>query len=202
MAGCARTRLEFQLATEDFQQCGFACSIRAHQHGPLALFDFEVEILINNLFAVGLPNALERNHPLTASWRLWKTETHGRLVGLGRLNAHHAAELLDAVLRLCGLAGFRTEAVDEILKVGDLLLLIAVGGELLLLAGFLLVQTGVVVSRVANEFAVPDFDNPPADEVEEFTVVRNSENGPRITHEMVLEPPEGLQIEVVGRLVE
>ena len=173
VAQCACAGLKFQLAREDFQQSGLACSVRPDQHSALAFFNFQIQILVDHFLAIGLPYALKGNHALAAPGRLWKTEIHRRLIRFRRFDALHAGELLDTVLRLCRLAGLRAEAIDEILQVRDFLLLVAVGGELLLVAGLFLIQAGVVVSVVADEFAVPDFHNATADEIQKFAVVGN-----------------------------
>ena len=49
---------------------------------------------------------------------------------------------------------------------------------------------------------MPDLDDPPAEDVEEFAVVRDREDRARIPEQVVLEPSERFEIEVVRRLVE
>ena len=84
----------------------------------------------------------------------------------------------------------------------DLALLVAIRSEVLLLAGLFLLQARIVVSVVADEFAVTNFDDPLADEIQKFPVVRNRQNRTGISREMVLKPSKGFEIEVVGRFVQ
>jgi hypothetical protein len=127
---------------------------------------------------------------------------NGRLIALWSLDPLHAGKLLDAILGLGSLAGFRAEAVDKTFEVFDLSLLVAIRGEVLLFARFLLLEAGVVVSVIANELSVPDFDDAFTDEIEKFAVVRNCKNGTWIAREVILKPTERFEIEVVRGFVE
>ena len=49
---------------------------------------------------------------------------------------------------------------------------------------------------------MPDFDDPSAEDVEKFPVVRNCQNRARISQQVVLKPSERFEIEVVRRLIE
>ena len=202
MARNALAARQLNQTPKNFQKSGFARAIRTDQHRALAPLHFEVEVFVNHMLAVGLLHTLQRNGPLTTPRRLGETEMNGRLVGLRSLDPLHAGELLNAVLGLRGLAGFGTEAIDETLQMRDLALLVAIRGKMLLLAGLFLLQARIVVSVVADEFAVTNFDNPLADEIQKFPVVRNRQNRTGISREMVLKPSKGFEIEVVGRFVQ
>ena len=55
---------------------------------------------------------------------------------------------------------------------------------------------------VAVQVAVGDLDNAVADAVEEFTVVRDGQNGARVVAQLILKPAQSLEVQVIGRLIE
>ncbi len=114
-------------------------------------------------------------------------------------------QTLDLFLLGLGAGGHRglgAEAVDEFLQVRDLALLVLELGGLLFLAGVLLVQVVVVVAGVLVEPAAAQFEDARAKRIQEFAIVGNEDQPAGVTREIVLEPEQGLEIEVVGRLVE
>ena len=151
---------------------------------------------------VRLFHPLQGDRALASPLRLGEGKGDRRLVALGRFDALHTRKLLDAVLCLRRLAGFCAETVDEALQFRDLPLLVLVGSPLLLLPGGLLGEVLVVVAPVAVELPVADLEDPQADGVEELPVVRNRQDRPSVLGEMVLEPSERLQIQMVRRFVE
>ena len=77
-----------------------------------------------------------------------------------------------------------------------------VGGEQLLLVGLALLEVVVVVAAVADEPALADLDDAADELVEELAVVRDEEDRAGVGLEVVLEPEQGFEVEVVGGLVE
>ena len=154
------------------------------------------------MVAVTLPHPFKGDHALTAARGLGEGKGNRRLLGLRRLDPLHPGQLLDAVLGLGRLAGFRPEAVDEALEFLDLPLLVAVGGPLLFVPGRLLLQVGVVVAAVAVELPVADLEDRVADGIEERSVVGDGQNRPPVGTQVLLEPSEGLEVEMVRRLIE
>ena len=128
VAGSPFAGFEREVAGKDFQERGFSCAVRPDEHDPLPALDPDVEVLIDDMVAVGLSDTFEAHHTLPAADRLRKFEMDRRLIGLRRLDPFHSRELLHAVLRLGGLARLGAEPRDEILEVLDLLLLVSVGG--------------------------------------------------------------------------
>jgi hypothetical protein len=59
-----------------------------------------------------------------------------------------------------------------------------------------------VVARIAAQLLLVDVDHGGHHRVEEVAVVRDDEQGPRVAFEPFLEPDDGVEVEVVGRLVE
>ena len=168
----------------------------------MALFDLKVEIIVDDIITIRLAHPFECDDLLASAWGLREAKAHRRLVGFRSFDTHHATELLDAILSLCSLAGFCTEAINEILKMGDLFLLVTIGGELLFLTCLFLFQTGIEISRIANEFTVTNLHNATADEIQKFPIVRNRQNRSRISHQVVLKPPQRFKIEMVGGLIQ
>ncbi len=124
-----------------------------------------------------------------------------RDVGAGELAG---GEALDLLLARVHLRGARTggEAGDEVVQLGDLLLALLV---LALDAGAdagLLEDHVVVAAVVSDDGLVVDVGDVGADVVEEVPVVRDGDDGAVVAVEEVLEPVDGLEVEVVRGLVE
>ena len=117
-------------------------------------------------------------------------------------DALHPLQRLDPALRLLGLRRLGAEAVDERLQVRDLPLLLHVGRLLQRELHRALALELRVVARVRLELLRVDVDDRVDDAVEEVAVVRDEEQRARIAGEPVLEPQHGVEVEMVGRLVE
>src|SRR5205085_12394249 len=124
------------------------------------------------------------------------------IVSRGRLDLVHALDLLELALSLAGLGVFGAEAVDEFHEPADFAFLMLEGGDELLLMCLALNEIIVVITAIANESALTDFDNAPDELVEKFTVVRDDHNSAGITFEIALKPKQRFQIEMVGRFVQ
>ena len=122
-------------------------------------------------------------------------------VGAGEFAGGEALYFLLAGVDLRG-AGAGGEAGDEVVELGDLLLALLV---LALDAGAdagLLEDHVVVAAGVGDDGLVVDVGGVGADVVEEVPVVRDGDDGAVVAIEEVLEPVDGLEVEVVGGLVE
>jgi len=114
----------------------------------------------------------------------------------------HALQRLEPRLGLAGLGRLGPEPVDEGLHVGDLLLLFFVPG---LLQGHALGALPFelrIAPGVAVEPALLDMHDVVDGVVEEIAVVRDQHQRPGIAFQPAFQPLDGLQVEVVGRLVE
>ena len=96
----ARSSIQLKMTCKNLQKRGLACSIRAHQHRTLALLNLKVEIIINDISAIGLANPIQGHDFLTTTRGLRKSKADRGLVGFRSLDADHATELLDAILCL------------------------------------------------------------------------------------------------------
>ena len=125
-----------------------------------------------------------------------------RAVGVRGGDPLHALERLDPALRLLRLRRLGPEAVDERLQVGDLPLLLHVGRLLqreLLRALALELR---IVAGVGLQLPRVEMDDPVDHAVEKIAVVRDEQQRSGIAREPVLEPQHGVEVEVVGGLVE
>ena len=133
--------------------------------------------------------------------RLAEGEMEGR-VDVGGGDHFHAFERLDPALRLAGLGRLGLEALDEARQVGDFALLGFVGrllGGEAGGAGAFVVAVAAAGQRQALEV---DGDDLADHGVEEVAVVRDQQQRRRRVLEPVFQPEDGVEVEVVGRLVE
>ena len=113
-------------------------------------------------------------------------------------------QLLDLLLAALHLRGARAgaEAGDEVLQLGDLLLLLGV----LRLDAAAHLRLGhhhvVVAAGVGDDRLVVDVRDVRADRVQEVAVVRDGDQHALVLVEEVLEPADRVEVEVVGGLVE
>ena len=66
----------------------------------------------------------------------------------------------------------------------------------------LLLQPVGVVALVGNTAATVEFEDPAGDVVEEVAVMGDAEDGALVVDQVLLQPSDGLGVEVVGRLIE
>ena len=141
---------------------------------------------------------------------------HGHLVARARRDAefelHHLALLrqldlfdlvqrLDAALHLRRLGRVRPEAVDEALLLGQHGLLPREGRLLIGLADGALALVEIVVAGVGDDLAGIDLGDLRDDAVHELAIVRGHQQRAGIGLEELLQPDDGFDIQVVGRLV-
>jgi len=130
-----------------------------------------------------------------------EVEGHGPLVG-DRGDGLHPRQHLQPRLRLPRLGRLVAEAIDEAHDMGALgLLLLLLPGEQghALGAGFLEKVVVALVGRQRLRLEVQDIGN---HRVEQGTVVADDQDRAAVGLEIGLQPQRGLEIEVVGRLVE
>ena len=200
----ARAALDGDDAGEDFEERGFAGAVGSDEDDALAALGGEVEVFVNDVVAVGLPDVFELDDLEAGARGLRELEVHLAQL-FGRLLDGDILEALDLFflgLGAGGHGGLGTEAVNEDLQVGDLALLIFEGGELLVFAGFFLGEEVVVVAVVVMERAGAELEHAGAEGVQESTVVGDDDEAAGVACEVVLEPEESFEIEMVRRLVE
>jgi hypothetical protein len=116
--------------------------------------------------------------------------------------ALHLLQRLDAALRLFRLGGLGAEAVDERLQVLDGALLLLVGRLLQREALGALRLEGAVVARVRGEALVLHVNDLVGYGVQHLAVMRDDHDRARERPQPVLEPEHGIEVQVVGGLVQ
>ena len=111
-------------------------------------------------------------------------------------------ELLDARLHLVRFGRLVTEAFDEILGLFDHLLLVHVGRHLLLASFAPQLDVPAVRHAVVVHLAERYFDRPRGDVIEECAVVRNQHDRAVVLLQVVFEPSDALDVEVIRGFVE
>ena len=108
----------------------------------------------------------------------------------------------DAALRLARFGRFGAESVNIALQMRDVALLLRVLRLLLEQAlGTRAFKLGVV-AFVAGERLLRHFDGVRAQRVEKIAVMRDDELGRGVAFEVLLQPQDGVQIQMVGRFVQ
>ena len=188
---------------QDFEQRRFARAVGTDQHDALAALGGEAHSLVNLLSVrVRLIDVFECDHLQPTPLRLGKPELDRGGLGLGHLQLFHAGNLLELALRLAGETGLGAEAVGEALQALDLALLGLIGVHLLLAAGGALREITVIVATVEKQVTVADLGGALGELIQELAVVRDHQNRAGIPLQILLEPAQNLQIQMVGRLVE
>ena len=201
-AELARAGLDRQDPREELEQRRFPRAVRADEHDPLAALGLEVHAPVDDVLTVRVMDVLQLDHAPAAALGLRELEADRAAIADGSLNLLHALDLLQLRLRLRGLRVLRAEAVGELLKLLDLLLLRPVRRELLRILLFALAEVVVVVAAEAHEPALADFHDAADELVEELAVVGDQQDRAGVRLQVALEPLQGLEIEVVRRLVE
>lgn len=186
MSGGAFSALDGDGPAEELEEGGFSCTVGTDENGALAAFGFKVEASVDDEItlafdiAVGVIDIFQGDGAEPAPKGLRKGELDGTSGGNGSLNFIHTIDLLEFTLGLGGFTGLGAKAVGKLLEGGDFFSLIFVGGKVLLFAGGLFDYVLVVVTTVAVEFGLRNFDNGTDQLVEKFAVVGDHENRPWI----------------------
>ena len=208
MSGGAFSALDGNGPAEEFEKSGFSCTVGTDKNGALTAFGFKVEPSVDDEItlafdiAVGVIDIFQGDGAEPATKGLRERELDGTSCGDGGFNLIHTIDLLEFALGLGGLARLRTKAVGKLLEGGDFFPLIFVGGKVLLFAGGLFDNVLVVVTTVAVEFGLRNFDNGADQLIEKFAVVGDHENGAGVVSQIFLKPDEGFEVQMVGGFVE
>ena len=131
-----------------------------------------------------------------------EAQRRGAARGRRQLLDLDALDLLEAALGLGGLGGLGAEPLDEGALARDLVLG-ARDGRLLARARRRLLDHGLrIAAAVQRDGAVVDVQGVAGDVVQEALVVRDDHRAAGVVGQELLEPADGQDVEVVGRLVE
>ena len=168
----------------------------------VATLDHQVDIREDALVTKGLADALHLHGIVARAWGGWEAQADSGGIDLIDLDQLELLEHTHTALHLVGLRVRALEALDEVGRLGDELLLLLVGLHLLLpTLGTQALVLGVV-HLIVVEAAHRDLEGTRGDVVDEGAVVADDDDRlPRLDEE-VLEPLDRLDVEVVRRLVE
>src|ERR1017187_1524372 len=187
-------------ARDHFEQGGLARAVAAH-HGPaFAAADGEAEALIEDARAIALVQIFDNGDLVAGAWGNAELELH-HAARLGQLDLVDLVQGLDAALHLRGFGGVRPEAVDEALLLGEHGLLAGERGLLIVLADRALALVEIVVAGVGDDLAGIDLGDFGDDAVHELAVVGGHQQRAQIGRAHVLQPDDGLDVEVIGGFV-
>ena len=190
-------------AGEDLHERGLAGAVGADERHVLAAVEFEVDVAVDVLVAVGLGYALQAHDHVARARRVGELKVDV-LVTLGQDDEllFDLLDLADAFLRLGGLGGLVAELVDEDLHVGDVALLRGALGAHLLQIVLALLEVTAVVAGVGGHAAVLERGDVIDAGVHEGAVVADDEHGAVVVGDKAAQPLDALEIQVVGGLVE
>ena len=189
------------LAGHELEEGALAGAVHAHHTPALAAPDQEVEVVVDLSRSVAFRHVIELGDVLAGARRRAEVELDDA-AALGGLDAVDLLQLLHPTLHLRGVARAGLEALDE----GDLL------GEHGLLARVLRLLLGgrdlplllveVVVARIRDEITPVDLHDLCDESVQELPIMGRHDQRAVEPAEELFEPDDGLDVEVVGRLVE
>ena len=156
----------------------------------------------NGVAAVRFAHVFHDNGVGSGTRRRREFQPQSGIVFLVNFNSIQFFQLLDAALHLHGFRGFVAETFDKILRISDLLLLVFVSPELLFAAFFPQFHVFGIIDAVIVNFSQGNFDRSQANPVNKSPVVGNDNHGVGLRSEEIFEPLNGLNIQVIGRLVE
>ncbi|MCY1354510.1 hypothetical protein D9M69_408900 [compost metagenome] len=192
---------QFEIAGEGLDQGRLAGAVGTEQADPRARSELQLDLLQHGLVAVAetrLGHVQQRAGNLV---RLAEAEVERR-IDVRRRQFLQALQRLDAALRLARLGRLRLEAGDELFHVRALRLLLLVGLLLLRQAFGAGALEGRIAAAVEGQLALLEVRHVIDHTVEEIAVVGDQQEGAGVAFQPVLEPEDGVQVEVVGRLVE
>src|SRR6185437_9501021 len=189
-----------------FEQRGLACSVAAHQDDLFAALDGCGES-VNDFETTAIGERIaflyvfKFQQVAAAGTLLLKADVRALDV---RAREFGDGEALDFLFARGDLAGTRAagESRDEVFELRDLLFALVVLRLDARADGGLLLHHVVVAAGVGDDGLVIDVRDMRADRVEEVAVVRNRDERAVVADEKLLQPEDGVEVEVVGGLVE
>eukprot|EP01132_Coremiostelium_polycephalum_P011819 gene11818-biopygen4574 len=192
-------RVRLLLAHQHAEQCGFTRTVTADHANDGAFWHRERQVVDQHAVAVALADVLELDDLVTQA----RTGRDVDFVGLGTLLELLGLHLFET--RQTGL-GFRLTRLGAFTHPFQLVfhglfmgrLLLGFGGQTVGL-GF---QPTGVVALVRDTGATVELEDPASNVVQEVPVVRDRNHGAREVVQEMLQPGDGIGVQVVGRFVE
>ena len=201
-APCDGPGRRLQLAGEQPDQRRLAGAVGADEADLAAPLDDEVDAGDDVGAVVAARRALQLGAHARRALRGREGELGEQLLAGRDLDPVELLERLDPSLHLAGLGGLVAEALDEALRLGDHALRLSGRGLELGDAG--LTGDDVLGERagVLGRTAPVELDDAGGDGVDEVAVVADEEEGAGPGRQVLFEPGDGVDVEVVRRLVE
>ena len=178
-----------------------AFSVLTHEGNFLTALNCQIDVVENQMIAVVFLHfvANDRIISRTRARRELQMQTSG--VYFVDFYRNSLFQLLDATLHLHRFGGFVAETLDEVLDVGDFLLLIFVSPQLTFATLGTKFHILVVLHTIVHHFSARDLQCAIGDVVNERAVVTYQDDCIGISRKELLQPTDTLNIEVVGWLV-
>ena len=190
-----------ELACQELNQRRLPGAVAAQQADTRARHQVKLDGVENYTLAVAGADFLHLQQRVRQALRLAEAEVE-RVIHVRRSDKLHPLQHFDPALRLLGLGGFGTEAIDIALQVRDALLLAFVHRLLLSEAGGALHFKRTVVAGVLKHCLLFDMDNFVDDRIEKIAIVGDEDQRSRIALQPLLQPDHRIEIEVVSRFIE
>ena len=194
--------LEGNFTHDALDEGRLAFAVLAHEGHFLAALDGKIDLGEDAVGAVVLAHVFADEGIVAGTRAGRELQVETGVVHLVDLDGDYLFELLDAALHLYGLGGLVAETLNEVLDVGDFLLLVFVGSELLLAALGAETHELVVLHLVVRDAAAADFERAVGDVVDEGAVVAHEHHGTGFAAQELFQPADALDVEVVGGFVE
>ena len=196
------------LLQQNPQKRRLADTVRTDDTDALAALDVQIDMPEQFAFVFakskGLGKLLCQNHIFAGREILLKADFHPSLQRLRTFDPLDHVQTLFAGSRALGqmLCTMLLHLADHLFLSGDLPLLVVVGTLLCLAAQCLLCKRLRIVSLIGVNFMMLDFKNAVRDPIQKIPVVGNDHDRALIARQILLEPFECTDIQMVGRLVE
>ena len=191
-----------QLPDQHARKGRLAFAVAAHQCNFVALFDHEIRAAEDVLRAERHPDLVDLGHNLARTGRRRELDIERRQILLFDFEAVQPLQLLDARLHLVRLGGLVAELLDELLGFLDHPLLVFVGRHLLRPA--LGAQDDIfrVGNLIVGDLTQRQLHRAVGHVIQKSTVVRDEQHRAVVILQILLQPLDRLDVEVVRRLVE
>ncbi len=186
--------------TLDERRLAFA--VLAYKRHLFATFDGKGYIREYSMRPIILAQFIADNRIIATAKTGRKLEVHRLVVDLIDLDGHDFLQLLDATLHLNRLGWLVPETLDKVLDVGDLFLLVFVSAQLLFASFGSQHHILIVWHLVILCMATGNLDGSRCNIVDESTVVTDKDHRFGLLSQKLLEPLNGIDIQVVGRFIE
>ena len=193
---------EGYLAHDALDQRRLALAVLADEGYLFAALDGQVDVVEHGVCAVVLAYFVADDGIVAASQTGRKLQVHGRVVYLVHLDGDYLLQLFHLLLHLHGLGGLIAETLDEGPHVGYFLLLVLVGAQLLFAALAAQHDVLVVLHLVVYDASAGYLQRAVGDIIDKCPVVADQHDGAGRLAEKLFEPLYGVNVQMVGRLVE